>query len=99
MRDVFLLLLQSPQISTARIIITVHTCRRKEGDGLLSGRTGWMLFSHSIPTLFRRWDSGVFEEGTGKTQLHANVQLQEREDPIEELVSRDLQDTCAQMPS
>lgn len=99
MRDVFLLLLKSPQISAARIIIAVHTCRRKEGDGLLSGRAGWMLLSHPIPTLFRRWDGGVFKEGMGKTQLHATVQLQEREDPMEELVSRDLQDACAQMPS
>ena len=89
MRDVFLFLLKSPQISAARIIIAVHTCRRKEGDGLLSGRAGWMLLSHPIPTLFRRWDGGVFEEGMGKTQIHATVQLQEREDPMEELVSRD----------
>ena len=48
--------------------------------------------------MFRRWDAGVCEEGMGKTQLHANVQLQEQEDPMEELVSRDLQDACGQMP-
>ena len=51
MRDVFLLLLKSPQISAARIIITVHTCRRKEGDGLLSeeGRVDSTFSSHPHP--------------------------------------------------
>lgn len=61
-------------------------------------RAGWTLLSHHISTMFRRWDAGVCEEGMGKTQLHANVQLQEQEDPMEELVSRDLQDACGQMP-
>lgn len=60
---VILLLPEAPQVSTAMVVLTVHTCRGKEGDNRLSEEGGMEAAFSSHPLTAQEEGQSVCKEG------------------------------------